>query len=211
MKSKEAMEVWKMKNLNFKPCSTGAALALLLAASTACAEKENGKVDVKTEPAAQTAPAEQQAPDYLDPVREMIRMNREMDRFLGRPFASFSVMPRMAEELEGQFAKPDMDLREQADAYHVQMDLPGMDKSAISVEVKDNILTVKAERKQEAVKKDGDRVLMQERSAGFMSRAVMLSKPVDAEKVAAEYKDGVLKITLPKVHADQAPKQVQIK
>jgi HSP20 family protein len=211
MEIREAMEVWKMKNLNFKPYSTGAALALLLAASTACAEKENGKIDVKTAVPEQQAAVEPQAPDYLDPVREMIQMHREMDRFLGRPFASFSVMPRLAEELNGQFAKPDMDLREQADAYHVQMDLPGMEKSAISVEVKDNILTVKAERKQETVRKDGDRVLMQERSAGFMSRAVMLSKPVNAEKVAAEYKDGVLKITLPKVQADQAPKQIQIK
>ncbi|HPR82961.1 MAG TPA: Hsp20/alpha crystallin family protein [Pontiellaceae bacterium] len=200
-----------MKTIHLKPCSAGATLALLLTASTACAGNTNGNVEVKTEAAAQNAPAEQQAPDYLDPVREMIRMNREMDRFFGQPFASFSVMPRMAAELEGQFAKPDMDLREQAEAYYVQLDLPGMDKSAISVEVKDNILTVKAERKQETAKKGGDRVLMQERSSGFMSRAVMLSKPVDAEKVTAEYKDGVLKVTLPKVHADQAPKQVQIK
>jgi HSP20 family protein len=205
------MEVLKMKNLNFKPCSTGAALALLLAASTACAGNANGKVDVKTDADGQKAVCQPCAPDYLDPVREMIQMHRDMNRFFGRPFAAFSVMPQLAEELEGQFARPDMDLREQADAYHVQMDLPGMDKSGITVEVKDNILTVKAERKQENVRKDGDRVLMQERSSGFMSRAVMLSKPVDAAKVAAEYKDGVLKITLPKVQADQAPKQIQIK
>jgi HSP20 family protein len=211
MENREAMEVWKMKTLNFKPCSAGAALALLLAASTACAGNTDGKVDVKTEAAEQQTAREPCAPDDLDPVREMIQMHRDMNRLFGRPFAAFSVMPRLAEELDGQFAKPDMDLREQADAYHVQMDLPGMDKSGIAIEVKDNILTVKAERKQETVKKDGDRVLMQERSAGFMSRAVMLSKPVNAEKVAAEYKDGVLKITLPKVQADQAPKHIQIK
>jgi len=42
------------------------------------------------------------------------------------------------------------------------------------------------------------------------SRAVMLAKPVDATKVAAEYKDGVLKIALPKVKADQAPQKDEI-
>jgi len=77
--------------------------------------------------------------------------------------------------------------------------------------VKDNILTVKAERKTETLKKDGEKLLMQERSSGYMSRAVMLAKPVDATKVAAEYKDGVLKIALPKVKADQAPQKVEIK
>ncbi|MFA6172879.1 MAG: Hsp20/alpha crystallin family protein [Kiritimatiellales bacterium] len=181
--------------------------AVMLTAGAAWAGKDSSKVDVKTDAASSV----QQAPDNLDPVRDMIETQREMNRFFGRPFAAFSMMPRMDAAFDGQFERPDMDLCEQADAYHVQMDLPGMDKSGITVEVKDNILTVKAERKQESVKKDGERLLMQERSGGFMSRAVMLSKPVDAAKVTAEYKDGVLKITLPKVQKDQAPRQVEIK
>jgi HSP20 family protein len=147
----------------------------------------------------------------MDPVREMIQMQRDMNRFLGRSFAAFSVMPQGGEVWDGQFAPPNMDLSEKADAYHVTMDLPGMDKSGISVEVKDNVLTVKAERKQEFTKKDGGKVLMQERSSGFMSRALMLAKPVNASKVTADYKDGVLKITLPKEHADQAPQKVEVK
>jgi HSP20 family protein len=191
--------------------TTGAALALLLTAGVACAQKDTGKVDVKTDASAEQTAPQTQGADYLDPVREMIQMRREMNRFLGQPFAAFSVMPQLADRMDSRFARPDMDLREQADAYHVQMDLPGMDKSGITVEVKDNILTVKAERKQEFTKKDGEKWLMQERSSGFMSRAVMLAKPVDATKVAAEYNDGVLKITLPKVQADQAPQKVQVK
>jgi HSP20 family protein len=186
-------------------------VAVIITAGAAWAGKDNSKIDVKTDASAVQPAAQPQAPDTLDPVREMIQMHRDTNRFLGMPFAAFSVMPQLAEELAGQFAKPDMDLSEQAEAYHVQMDLPGMDKSGITVEVKDNILTVKAERKQESTKKEGDKLLMQERSSGFMSRAVMLSKPVDATKVTAEYKDGVLKITLPKVHADQAPQKVEIK
>lgn len=209
------MKRLSLKNPQPAGVAAGAALVLLITAFTACAEKENNKIEVKTgtaaAPAQQVAAAPQQAPDYLDPVREMIQMRREMNRFLGQPFAAFSVMPQLDEELANGFSKPDMDLTEKADAYHVQMDLPGMDKSGITVEVKDNILTVKAERKQETTKKDGDKLLMQERSSGFMSRAVMLAKPVDIDKVSADYKDGVLTITLPKVHVDQAPKQVSIK
>ncbi|MFA7256092.1 MAG: Hsp20/alpha crystallin family protein [Kiritimatiellales bacterium] len=191
--------------------AAGAALALILTASTACAQKDSGKIDVKTDGAAVQTVAAPQTSDTLDPVREMIQMRREMNRFLGQPFAAFSVMPQLDEELANGFSQPSMDLNEQADAYHVQMDLPGMDKSGITVEVKDDILTVKAERKQETTKKDGNKVLMQERSSGFMSRAVMLAKPVDATKVTAEYNNGVLKITLPKLHADQAPQRVEIK
>jgi len=195
-----------------KKYTAGAALALILAASFAYAQKENNKIDVKTDaPTTSQVVAKQQAPDSLDPVRDMIQAQREMDQFFGQPFAAFSVMPKLATTWDDEFVRPDMDLTEKADSYHVQMDLPGMDKSGITVEVKDNILTVKAERKQESTKKDGDKLLMQERSSGFMSRAVMLAKPVDATKVTAEYNDGVLKITLPKVQADQAPQKIQIK
>lgn len=202
-----------MKSPSHKKIYTaGTVLVLILAAGAVFAQKESAKIDVKTDGAAVQPAAQPQAPDTLDPVREMIQMRREMNRFIGQPFAAFSVMPQLDEELAGGFSKPDMDLTEQADSYHVQMDLPGMDKSGITVEVKDNILTVKAERKQQTVKKDDNgKLLMQERSSGFMSRAVMLAKPVDASKVSAEYKDGVLNITLPKVHVDQAPQKVEIK
>lgn len=201
-----------MRNPHTAGIAAGAIIVVVvLTAGAAWAGKDNGKIDVKTDASAVQTAAEPQALDTLNPVREMIQMRREMNRLFGQPFATFSVMPQLDEELANGFAQPSMDLREQADAYHVQMDLPGMDKSGITVEVKDNILTVKAERKQETTKKDGDKVLMQERSSGFMSRAVMLAKPVDATKVAAEYKDGVLQITLPKVQVDQAPQKVEIK
>lgn len=207
-----------MKSPQTAGIAVGAVIAaVILTAGAAWAGKNGSKIEVKTgssaqpAPAVKPAPAVQQAPDYMDPVREMIQTQRDMNRFLGRSFAAFSVMPQGGEAWDGQFVQPNMDLSETADAYHVTMDLPGMDKSGISVEVKDNVLTVKAERKQESTKKKGGKVLMQERSSGFMSRAVMLAKPVKAAKVTAEYKDGVLKITLPKVHADQAAKKVKIK
>jgi HSP20 family protein len=195
----------------------GLVTALILLSGAVWAEKNNGKIEVKTDaPAAdqqqQTRTTQdQQAPTYLDPVREMIQAQRALDQFFGNPFAAFSVMPDVATAWNDEFVRPDMDLTEQADAYHVQMDLPGMDKSGISVEVKDNILTVTAESKKETTKKDGDKLLMQERSSGFMSRAVALAKQVDASKVTAEYNNGVLNITLPKVYVDQPPQKIKVK
>ena len=186
--------------------------ALILLSGAVWAEKNDGEIDVSTDAssAVEQTQTDLQAPGPLDPIREMIQLQREMDHVLGMPFASFNVMPDLAADWDDEFIRPTMDLREQADAYHVQMDLPGMDKPGITVEVKDNILTVKAEQKQETTKKDGEKLLMQERSSGFMSRAIRLSKPVDAEKVSAKYKDGVLQITLPKVQTDPAPQKVAI-
>lgn len=186
--------------------TAGLILAAVLAGGAVLAEKEDVKINVNTNPTAQPV-AEIEA---LDPVREMLRMQREFDRFFGHPFAAFGGASRRDSLWDNDFARPDMDLRELSDAYVAQMDLPGMDKSGITVEVKDNILTVRAERKQEITRKDGEKVLMQERSSGFMSRAVMLSKTVDVAKVSAEYKDGVLKVTLPKLQKDQPPKQIEI-
>ena len=209
----------KWNQLNKKSHATisiiGMVTALILLSGAVWAEKNNGKIEVKTDASSagqQTRiNTDQQAPDYLDPIREMIQLQREMDQFFGRPFAAFNIMPELTTSWDDEFIRPDMDLTEQADAYHVQMDLPGMDKSGIAVEVKDNILTVKAESKRETTQKDGDKLLMQERSSGFMSRAIMLAKPVDAEKVTAEYRDGVLKIVLPKVQADQPPQKIPVK
>ncbi len=191
----------------------GMLAALFLVSSVVWAEKDDGKVDVKTDAssAVQSNSEEAHVPDYMDPIREMIQTQRELDQFFGLPFASFNIMPELTTAWDDEFIRPNMDLSEDAATYHVQMDLPGMDKSNIAVEVKDNVLTVKAESKKEIVKKDGEKVLMKERSSGFMSRALMLPKPVNAEGVVAEYQDGVLQITLPKVQADQAPQKIPVK
>lgn len=202
-----------MKRLKLKyGLATGTVIVLGLVACTTWAQKNSAKIDVKTAAPSVQNVSQAQPTDFSDPFRNLMAMQDEISRFFGQPFAAFRELPPLAEELDGAFARPDMDLREVADAYHVRMDLPGMDKSGITVELKDNILTVKAERKQEIGHKDDDgKMLIQERSSGFMSRSVMLSKPVDAAKVTAQYKDGVLQITLPKVQSDPAPQQIQIK
>ncbi|MBM4152514.1 MAG: Hsp20/alpha crystallin family protein [Kiritimatiellaceae bacterium] len=182
----------------------GLLLTTALAAGAVWAGKEDDQIPVNTNSTTCLTDSEC---GVMDPFQEILRMQDEMDRFFGSPVGRISGRSNWG----GGFAQPDMDLREELDAYHVQMDLPGMDKSGIAVDVKENVLFVSANSKKEMTRKDGDKLLMQERSRGFMSRAIRLPKMVDTDKVSAEYKDGVLKITLPKLQRDQPQKRIDIK
>lgn len=110
---------------------------------------------------------------------------------------------------EGNIFTPSLDLTESEDAYHVQVDLPGIDPKEIDLSFEDGVLTLSGERKSEHEdKKEGYYRL--ERSYGQFSRSLRLPNNVDADKVAADYKDGVLKITVPKAERSKA-KRISIK
>jgi HSP20 family protein len=101
-----------------------------------------------------------------------------------------------------------------ADIYETETDLvlladlPGVDPKQIDVRVENNVLTIRGERAFES-KVDRDNFHRVERSYGTFMRSFTLATPVDADKIKATYKNGVLQITLPK--AEQAkPKKIQI-
>lgn len=104
---------------------------------------------------------------------------------------------------------PALDVTETDNEYHVRADLPGVKKEDMDISVQDGILTINAETKYEDEKKDG-RVIRQERRYGKFVRSMRLGDAVDVDKVKAEYKDGVLDLTLPK--AEQVrPKRIDVK
>jgi len=92
---------------------------------------------------------------------------------------------------------PSLDVKESKDELIVTTDLPGMKKDEIELNVENGVLTISGERKsEESIDEDGwDRM---ERSYGSFKRSVALPRSVDENKVKAEYKDGVLKVTLTK-------------
>ena len=90
----------------------------------------------------------------------------------------------------------------------MKAELPGFSKDDISIELKENTLVIKGERKHEDEVKEGNYHRM-ERSYGAFQRAFMLPMTVDQEKVKAAYKDGVLELRLPKVQAAQ-PKRIAV-
>jgi HSP20 family protein len=119
------------------------------------------------------------------------RFDRDFDQlfqlFNGEPFES-----------NADYA-PSLDVKETKDAYMVQADLPGVNKKDIQVRVENGILTLAGSRKAEHEEESRDKTWHRvERSWGSYTRAVRLGDGVDAAKVSAEYKDGVLTVTVPK-------------
>lgn len=90
-----------------------------------------------------------------------------------------------------------VDLKETENEYVVEADLPGINKEAINIEYENNYLTVSAKREETIENKDNNYV-RRERSYGQFSRRFYIDN-VNEEKIDASFKDGVLKITLPKL------------
>jgi HSP20 family protein len=103
---------------------------------------------------------------------------------------------------------PAADIFETQDAMVLKLEVPGVDRNHIDLQIENNVLTVRGERKfeQEAKSDNYHRV---ERSYGTFSRSFALPVIVDQEKVRADYKDGVLKISLPKKEQAKA-KRIEI-
>jgi HSP20 family protein len=103
---------------------------------------------------------------------------------------------------------PALDLSQDKDNVFVKLELPGMKKEEIGITLHEGVLSINGERKHEEEKKEGD-VFRSERFFGKFHRSVALPTAVDATKVKAAYKDGILSVTLPKAE-EAKPKQIQV-
>jgi len=203
------MEKKNKKSIRAEIVAGTTVVLLLVAGTQVWAGKHGGQIQLKKDAPVLQEQQLQEQRETLDPFRDMLQLQREMERVFGNVLNPYSGFPEF-EPMFGRNLQQAMDLRELPDAFVVQMDLPGMDKSDINIEVRDHILTVKAERHQATEKKD-EKILMQERSVNAFSREVVLPQGVDPDAVSAEYKAGVLTITLPKVERDQKIHKVEIK
>lgn len=91
-----------------------------------------------------------------------------------------------------------IDVREAADAYTVQAEVPGVSKEDIHVTIDGPLVTLRAEIKQEDSQKEGEKVLRTERYYGSVARSFQLAGDIDSGKAKAKYDNGVLTLTLPK-------------
>jgi HSP20 family protein len=140
-----------------------------------------------------------------DPFRELEDMSTRLSRLVG-----FS--PRMTTETDGAlFADwaPAMDVEETDKEYLIKADLPDVRREEVKVGIEDGILSVEGERKQEKEEK-GRKFHRVERAYGRFVRRMSVPTDVDAAKVAAEFKDGVLKVHLPK-SATAKPRMIDVK
>jgi HSP20 family protein len=159
-------------------------------------------------------PTEPASAPQLWPPFETLR--REVDRlfddfgsdFWRRPFRALSEF----EPFSGRFAlSPAMDVAETDKAYEITAELPGLDEKNIEVNVVNDGLTIKGEKRDEKDEKTKDRYVS-ERRYGSFERYFRLPDTVDAGKIEASFKKGVLTVTLPKKpEAQQPAKKIEVK
>jgi len=131
-----------------------------------------------------------------------------IDRFFGDGRAGLLGFP---ENFGGGEFMPRMDISENDKAIKVTAELPGMDENDIDITLTQNSLTIKGEKKEETEEKEKDFYRI-ERRYGSFHRVIPLSAEVDETKAEADFKKGVLKITLPKTaEAQQAIKKIKVK
>lgn len=103
---------------------------------------------------------------------------------------------------------PATEIVESEDKFSMSMDLPGMSKENVKIEINDGALLVSGERKRES-KSETEKVQRIEKSYGFFKRSFVLPKTVDPEKVEAKFENGVLELNLPKTKL-AAVKKIEI-
>jgi len=139
-----------------------------------------------------------------EPFRDLLATQKEFDRLFREAFT-----PGFGEgEISTRTWAPPVDIFENENNIMLKAELPGVDPKDVEVRVEDNTLYLKGERKfeRETQEENYHRV---ERSYGCFARSFSLPNSIDAEKVAAEYKDGLLTLTLPK-REEAKPKTIRI-
>ena len=133
------------------------------------------------------------------------KMRRETDRMWN---SFFEGRPRLIVEEEGEWL-PALDLTETGNEFVVKAEMPGLDPKDIDISLSDNMLTIKGEKKQEREEKEENYHLL-ERSYGAFTRLIHLPGEINQQKITTSYKNGVLKIHLPKSQKAKK-KEVKIK
>jgi HSP20 family protein len=139
--------------------------------------------------------------DRWNPLRNLVEIQGEVSQLLD----SFARRPGTT---QGRMWLPAVDMHETADNLVLKMELPGVREKDVTVSITGDLLSVKGERRWED--EGGDHKLLHvERVYGPFERLIQLPMAVQADKVKATYRDGVLEITLPKAD-DLKPREIKI-
>ncbi len=147
-------------------------------------------------------PVKREEADPFDALHREI--DRLFDDFMGRGFD----LARFGDFFTDRSSafNPRVDVTENEKEIKIAAELPGLDEKDIEVSLSGDLLTISGEKKAEKEDKRENYYRM-ERSYGSFQRSVALPVEVDAEKVEATFKNGVLQITLPKLHPEQEVKK----
>jgi HSP20 family protein len=137
-------------------------------------------------------------------VGRLFGLRDELDRLFDGGFGEFAGPSQLL-----SLWNPAVDLYQDKDNVYVRAEVPGMKKEDIEVSLHDGVLSVSGERKGEQEFKDAE-TYRSERFVGRFQRSLTLPSAVKADEVKAQYKDGILTITLPKAE-EAKPKQIEVK
>ena len=137
-------------------------------------------------------------------MRDIFSFRDEMDRL----FDDFMERYPARREMGEQLWNPDVDIRETDNEVMIEAEIPGMEQKDINVSVKDNVVTLKGEKKQEKEEKEASFHRI-ERTYGSFTRSFTLPTMVVADKATAKYKSGILRITFPKAE-EVKPKEIAV-
>lgn len=133
---------------------------------------------------------------HWEPFRGMESLQREMNRLFDR------FLPMGNGEIRSLTFVPSAEMEETDDAIHLRLEVPGMEAKDLNVEVTDSSISIKGERKSES-KTEEKGMVRSEFHYGKFERRIPLPAHVQADKVQAECKNGLLSLTLPKVESEQ--------
>ena len=139
------------------------------------------------------------------PTRDLLNVRDEMNRLFDSVFSGWP--ERRESLLEGDWA-PSVDVAETDEEIVVTAELPGVKQEEVDISIADSVLTLKGEKKEEKEVKEKNYHRI-ERSYGSFQRSISLPTGVEASKAKATYKDGILRVTVPKVE-EAKPKQIKI-
>ncbi len=133
-----------------------------------------------------------------DPFREMTQVQSQFNRLMDHVWGG-----------RQESWMPAVDVFDKKDAVVLKAELAGMSPDDIEIEVEDNVLTIKGERRFEE-KVEDERYYRIERRFGGFQRSLAMPQGVNADGIVAAYEDGILTVTVPKVE-EEKPKRIEVK
>lgn len=132
----------------------------------------------------------------LSPMYELGQLENRIRRLFEEPF-EFVTSPMTF--------NPPVEVRELDNKFIVTAELPGLKKDDVDIEYENGVLFIRGEKVEET-REEKRNVLVWERQYGTFQRSFMLPNTIDQDKILAEFKDGILMITLPKVESAKGKK-----
>jgi HSP20 family protein len=143
--------------------------------------------------------------------RQMESMHREMDKMFNDMMSEPLRHSLIPQALGHELTMPNIDETEDDKAFHVSIDLPGMDEKDVDITLSGRLLTIRGEKKEEQ-KEEGKDYYRRERTFGSFRRTLELPGEVDETKIEASFRKGVLRIELPRtVEAQNKIKHIAVK